>query len=126
MSLNANMAFADMPGGLSYPNVLTLGTLFAIVYILITVVYRLYFHPLAKFPGPFWAKLSTFPAWWHSKNQDRHLWHLSLQEQYGMFPMEDRRNTRPKLMNRPGISLRTKQRLPQYSFSVQAHLWTQG
>lgn len=108
MSLIVNMAFADMPGNLSYPNVYTLGTLFVIVYILVMAVYRLYFHPLAKFPGPFCAKLSTFPAWWQSKNQDRHLWHLSLQEQYGMFPIEYGRITGPILMNRPGVSLCTK------------------
>ncbi|KAF3049352.1 hypothetical protein E8E11_004388 [Didymella keratinophila] len=77
------MDFTDMPGGLSYPNIFALGSLSVVVYIFVTAVYRLYFHPLAKFPGPFWAKLSTFPAWWHSKNQDRHLWHLSLQEEYG-------------------------------------------
>ncbi|KAJ4335921.1 hypothetical protein N0V87_005777 [Didymella glomerata] len=77
------MASADMSGGLSYHNIFALGTVFVVVYVFALAVYRLYYHPLAKFPGPFWAKLSTFPAWWHSKNQDRHLWHLSLQEQYG-------------------------------------------
>lgn len=77
------MVSAAMPDSFSYPSVSALGVLSVVVYILVTAVYRLYFHPLAKFPGPFWAKLSTFPAWWHSKNQDRHLWHLGLQEQYG-------------------------------------------
>ncbi|KAF1933771.1 cytochrome P450 67 [Didymella exigua CBS 183.55] len=77
------MGFTDVAGGLSYPNVFALSAASFVAYILITAAYRLYFHPLASFPGPFWAKLSTFPAWWHSKNQDRHLWHLILQEQYG-------------------------------------------
>jgi hypothetical protein len=85
------MASADMSGGLSYHNIFALGTVFVVVYVFALAVYRLYYHPLAKFPGPFWAKLSTFPAWWHSKNQDRHLWHLSLQEQYGMFLIGNRR-----------------------------------
>lgn len=79
----AIMPFAVVANGLSYPNVIALSVSLSISYIIATAVYRLYFHPLAKFPGPFWAKLTTFPAWWHSKNQDRHLWLLSLQNQYG-------------------------------------------
>ncbi|UPX12193.1 uncharacterized protein EKO05_0002756 [Ascochyta rabiei] len=68
---------------LPYPNVVALSVSLFFSYVVATAVYRLYFHPLAKFPGPIWAKLTTFPAWWHSKNQDRHLWLLSLQDQYG-------------------------------------------
>ena len=67
----------------SYINLLASMILLLFSYAISTTVYRLYFHPLAKFPGPFWARISTIPAWWHSKNQDRHLWLLSLQEQYG-------------------------------------------
>jgi hypothetical protein len=52
-------------------------------YLVGTIIYRLYFHPLAKYPGPFWARISTFPAWWHTRKQNRHLWLLSLQEKYG-------------------------------------------
>jgi hypothetical protein len=55
-------------------------------YLVGTIIYRLYFHPLAKFPGPFWARISMFPAWWHTRKQNRHLWLLSLQEKYGMYP----------------------------------------
>lgn len=64
-------------------NLLVLGFSLIISYVIVTGIYRLYFHPLAKYPGPFWARCTVFPAWWHSKNQDRHLWLLSLQEQYG-------------------------------------------
>lgn len=64
-------------------NLVVLGFSLFISYVIVTGVYRLYFHPLAKYPGPFWARCTTFPAWWHSKNQDRHLWLLTLQEQYG-------------------------------------------
>lgn len=69
--------------GISYPKLVATSAVLLVSYIFVTAVYRLYFHPLASFPGPFWAKLSTFPSWWHSKNQDRHLWLLSLQEKYG-------------------------------------------
>jgi hypothetical protein len=54
-----------------------------ISYIISIAIYRLYFHPLAKYPGPFWAKLTSFPSWWHTKKQHRHLWLLSLQEKHG-------------------------------------------
>jgi hypothetical protein len=47
-------------------------------------VYRLVFHPLAKFPGPFWARLTVLPSWWHTRTGDRHVWLYSLQEKYGM------------------------------------------
>lgn len=79
------MAAMSVMEGISYPNVFILTGSFLLAYVFATAVYRLYFHPLAKFPGPFWAKLTTIPAWWHSRNQDRHLWLLSLQEQYGMY-----------------------------------------
>jgi hypothetical protein len=79
------MAIMGIADGVSYPNVLALSAALFLSYVVGTAVYRLYFHPLAKFPGPFWAKLTTFPVWWHSKHQDRHLWLLSLQEQYGEY-----------------------------------------
>ncbi|KAF2733358.1 cytochrome P450 [Polyplosphaeria fusca] len=65
------------------PNVLGLGATLGIAYILVTAIYRLYFHPLAKFPGPFFARISTFPSYWHTIKQDRHVWLFQLQEQYG-------------------------------------------
>lgn len=82
---SAKMAVLGIAGDMSYPNVLALGATLVLSYVVVTAVYRLYFHPLAKFPGPFWSRLTTFPAWWHSKNQDRHLWLLNLQEQYGKY-----------------------------------------
>lgn len=81
--LDHNMAAMSILEDASYINILALTILLLFSYSISTAVYRLYFHPLAKFPGPFWAKISTIPAWWHTKNQDRHLWLLSLQEQYG-------------------------------------------
>lgn len=62
-----------------------LGGLCLAIYVLSTAVYRLYFHPLANKPGPFWARLSTIPSWWHTLRGDRHVWLHSLQEKYGML-----------------------------------------
>lgn len=66
----------------SSPGLVLLGTL-PIAYFVSTVIYRLYFHPLARYPGPFWAKLSSFTSYWHALKQDRHLWFHQLQEEYG-------------------------------------------
>lgn len=55
-----------------------------LAYVVSIVVYRLYFHPLANVPGPFWARISGFPAYWHTLKRDRHVWFWCLQEQYGM------------------------------------------
>lgn len=54
-----------------------------LAYLISTAIYRLYFHPLAKFPGPFWARLTSFPSYWYTLRQDRHVWLLQLQQQYG-------------------------------------------
>lgn len=66
----------------SYNGLVLSGTLL-LGYIISTVIYRVYFHPLAKYPGPFWAKVSGFPSYWHALKQDRHLWLYRIQEQYG-------------------------------------------
>ncbi|KAF2993989.1 hypothetical protein E8E13_001764 [Curvularia kusanoi] len=77
------MAAMSILEGVLYTNVIALTVSLLLTYLISTVVYRVYFHPLARFPGPFWAKISTVPAWWHTRKQDRHLWLLSLQEKYG-------------------------------------------
>lgn len=56
---------------------------FVVASILSVAIYRLYFHPLAKFPGPFWARLSIFPSYWHTLKGDRHIWLWQLQQEYG-------------------------------------------
>lgn len=55
----------------------------ALSYVVSVVIYRLYFHPLAKYPGPFWARISAFPAYIHTQKKDRHIWFWQLQQQYG-------------------------------------------
>ena len=62
--------------------IIWLAGLILVLYIFITAVYRLLFHPLAKYPGPFWARLTGIPSFWHTHRQDRHVWLWRLQEQY--------------------------------------------
>jgi cellulose synthase/poly-beta-1,6-N-acetylglucosamine synthase-like glycosyltransferase len=77
------MSQQDSLGVVTYPSFWMLATSTTLCYVVYTIIYRLYFHPLAKFPGPFWARISVFPSWWHTRNKDRHIWLYSLQEQYG-------------------------------------------
>jgi hypothetical protein len=77
------MTVPDAAQKLLQLDVIPLGLVCLLVYLLTTAVYNLYFHPLADIPGPFWAKVSTVPSWWHARKRDRHLWLLNLQEKYG-------------------------------------------
>lgn len=51
-------------------------------------VYRLYFHPLAKYPGPFWAKLTQWPEAQSSWRGRRHLDLHAMHEKYGRHKLE--------------------------------------
>lgn len=46
-------------------------------------MYCLYFHPLAKYPGPFWAKFSIWPSYYHTIMGNRHIWIWQCHEIYG-------------------------------------------
>lgn len=52
-------------------------------YALALVVYRVFFHPLAKYPGPFLAKISDAYLLYHAWKGDRHLEFWRMHERYG-------------------------------------------
>jgi hypothetical protein len=68
-----------------YPVIASTAGALALSYVVYIVFYRLYLHPLAKYPGPFWAKISDLPSYWYTRKQDRHVWLLKQQQQYGVF-----------------------------------------
>ncbi|KAI2622033.1 isotrichodermin C-15 hydroxylase [Xylaria nigripes] len=54
-----------------------------LIYSVGLVVFRLYFHPLAKYPGPFLAKVTDAHQLYHAWKGDRHLQFWRMHEQYG-------------------------------------------
>ncbi|KAK3896878.1 cytochrome P450-like protein [Staphylotrichum tortipilum] len=56
-----------------------------VLYTTCLVVYRLFFHPLAKYPGPFLAKLTDGYMLYYAWRGDRHLEFWRLHERYGKF-----------------------------------------
>lgn len=47
------------------------------------MIYCLTLHPLAKYPGPFWAKFSVWPSYYHTFRGDRHIWIWQCHQLYG-------------------------------------------
>ncbi|GAP90740.1 putative cytochrome P450 family protein [Rosellinia necatrix] len=54
-----------------------------LVYVVGLVVYRVFLHPLAKYPGPFLAKITDAHQLYHAWKGDRHLEFWRMHERYG-------------------------------------------
>ncbi|KAL7271917.1 hypothetical protein RUND412_005300 [Rhizina undulata] len=55
------------------------------VWLLGVVVYRVYFHPLSKYPGPFLAKITSLHALYYAFRGDRHLATYKAHKKYGPY-----------------------------------------
>jgi hypothetical protein len=64
-------------------NVITSVLIASLVFSLCVCIQRLWFHPLSKYPGPFWAKLIDFHAAFHSWRGDLHIDMWRSHEKYG-------------------------------------------
>lgn len=64
---------------------LGLAAISGLLYTVCLVVYRLFFHPLAKYPGPFLAKLTDAYMLYYAWRGDRHLEFWRMHEKYGKF-----------------------------------------
>ncbi|RDW68064.1 hypothetical protein BP6252_09460 [Coleophoma cylindrospora] len=51
--------------------------------VIVTCVYRLYYHPLSEVPGPVLARISGWPNWYYASKGNRHIELNRLHEKYG-------------------------------------------
>ena len=58
--------------------------------LILRILYNLFIHPLAKFPGPFWGSVTDFYKTYLVGTKRFHLELLALHEQYGMSAWLDR------------------------------------
>ncbi|KAF2207353.1 hypothetical protein CERZMDRAFT_102447 [Cercospora zeae-maydis SCOH1-5] len=79
------MLFSSSINGSSPLTVLVLVLLPAalIVYTASLIIYRIFFHPLAKYPGPLLAKITDLYSTYHALRGDRHLDFYRIHEKYG-------------------------------------------
>ncbi|KAH7409467.1 benzoate 4-monooxygenase cytochrome P450 [Cadophora sp. MPI-SDFR-AT-0126] len=70
-------------GSVSLAEAVTYVCVATALYFSIVFSYRLTFHPLAKFPGPFFARISDWPLVIHCYRGDRHLWEYKNHQKYG-------------------------------------------
>ncbi|KAL9593580.1 MAG: hypothetical protein Q9219_007485 [cf. Caloplaca sp. 3 TL-2023] len=61
----------------------TIVTFLAITCLLCVAIYRISFHPLAKYPGPLFGRVTDWYSVYHSRKGDRHLEFYELHHQYG-------------------------------------------
>lgn len=70
-------------GGLTTSFLLALVGLAAIVQLALVISYRLFFHSLAKYPGPLVGRITDWYSVWHILIGDRHLDFYRLHQKYG-------------------------------------------
>lgn len=71
--------------------ILWIGCVTTVLYILLRSIYRLYFHPLAKFPGPKLAALThAYEFYYDGIKGGKFIWEIQrMHQQYGQCPFMD-------------------------------------
>ena len=54
-----------------------------LIFLLTASLHRLYFHPLSKYPGPLFARLTPLPDLYHAYRGDKHIHFFHLHNKYG-------------------------------------------
>lgn len=75
------------------PSVIPLALSLLFSYTFMNIIHKLFFHPLSRTPGPFLARISSIPSFYHACKGDRHLWIYRNFERYG-----DRFRAEPNLV----------------------------
>lgn len=80
---------------LSFSNALLLLAAYVAGKVLYQIVYYRFFHPLAKFPGPFWGSVTRLWITYHNIKEDECQTNQALHRKYGMSLF----NTQPTTAN---------------------------
>ncbi|RHZ46023.1 cytochrome P450 [Aspergillus thermomutatus] len=68
---------------MAWSTIVLYGMVLFLIRLLIVSLYRLYFHPLARYPGPLLCRISILPSLYYAWTGDRHLFVDKLHEAYG-------------------------------------------
>lgn len=76
------MLLSAIPG-VSLPSIFTLAVVGLISSFFYKILYRIYWHPLAKYPGPWYAAATSLTAAVYSAKKIEPQWLQSLVDKYG-------------------------------------------
>ncbi|KAK8045563.1 cytochrome P450 [Apiospora rasikravindrae] len=97
----------------------------SIVYVIVVVVYRLVFHPLARYPGPLLGRVTDWYSVIRSSAGDRHIHFLELHKKHGPFvrfgPNRVSVNTAEGLAKIYGIKANTQKSTYYHVFNDLTH-----
>lgn len=85
VSYHSAMSVVDMVSWRDTVDGLTSIVVQALLWSLATAVYRYFFHPLRKYPGPFSNAISEIPAVAHLVGGKQHAYIKELHDKYGAF-----------------------------------------